>query len=347
MKILITGANGFIGQALARRLLDSGYDVFGIDIRAGEAMPDFMKQNFKQLDILNVQGLDDLFATYEPNVVLHLASMLGHEKSDNKTFWDTNEGGTQNITELCEKYSVQKLIFLSSNSIWCEDLHELVAEDHPYSFVEKYGDSKARCEEYLMSRNSNLQISIFRAPIIMGPQRLGLFGLLFEFIHENKRLYTVGSGINTVQILSIDDLVDALLLCVEGRFEGVFNLGTSFNYSYRELLDYLVVSTNSKSRIVSIPAFFVIPLLKILNKLGLSPIGPYQYLTLVNNFGMNFEKFQAITGWAPVVDPKKSLFDSFQDWKKKSQAQALNSQENSANMVVPKSLIYRIVKLLS
>jgi hypothetical protein len=62
---------------------------------------------------------------------------------------------------------------------------------------------------------------------------------------------------------------------------------------------------------------------------------------------MNFEKFQAITGWAPVVDPKKSLFDSFQDWKKKSQAQALNSQENSANMVVPKSLIYRIVKLLS
>jgi UDP-glucose 4-epimerase len=221
MKVLITGVNGYVGQNLYSYLKNLGYEVHGLDlithkIATGEA-------NLHVCDIRDEESLDALIKSLKPDAIFHLASLLGHDKAGKNEFLATNLQGTKNVFSAAAKHQVRKFVFISTNAVWCESNSSLVTESLPHSYVEKYGESKSQCEQFLMSNNSKVSVVILRAPIIMGPNRLGLFSLLFSQISEQKRIYLPRAENNVIEILDISDLLDVLNLCFDVKFEGIFN----------------------------------------------------------------------------------------------------------------------------
>jgi len=150
MKVLITGAAGFIGNALALRLLDRGDEVIGID-----NLNDYYDPSLKQarlartqghpaftdirIDLEDRQGIADLFAQYKPDGVVNLAAQAGVRYSieNPNAYIDTNVVGFMHVLEGCRHNEVKHLVYASSSSVYGSNtkmpfsVHDNV--DHPVS----------------------------------------------------------------------------------------------------------------------------------------------------------------------------------------------------------------------
>jgi len=150
-EILITGAAGFIGFHLARRLLAAGRQVVGIDnlnpyydIRLKEdrlrILNDYASFRFIRLDIADRKALAALFAREKPRLVVHLAAQAGvrHSLTDPYAYLDSNLSGFLNVIEGCRDIKTEHLVFASSSSVYGANtnmpfsIHDNV--DHPVSF---------------------------------------------------------------------------------------------------------------------------------------------------------------------------------------------------------------------
>ena len=169
MKVLITGAAGFIGSALSLRLLDRGDSVIGVDsmndyydVSLKEARlkrtleyPDF---EFVKLDIADRQGIADLFSRYELDVVMNLAAQAGVRYSieNPAAYVDANLTGFGNILEGCRGQGVKHLVYASSSSVYGANKKLPFSEadnvDHPislYAASKKANELMAHCYSHL------------------------------------------------------------------------------------------------------------------------------------------------------------------------------------------------------
>ena len=150
MKILVTGAAGFIGSALSRVLLDRGDDVFGVDnlndyydVSLKKArlaqLTDSTHFLFQRLDIANRAEVSDLFSSTEFGVVVNLAAQAGVRYSieNPSTYVDTNLVGFGNILEGCRHQKIDHLVYASSSSVYGSNIKLPFSEtdnvDHPIS----------------------------------------------------------------------------------------------------------------------------------------------------------------------------------------------------------------------
>jgi nucleoside-diphosphate-sugar epimerase len=278
----------------------------------------------------------------KPDTVFHLAFLLGHDNASKNEFLATNLQGTKNVFSAAAKHQVRKFIFISTNAVWCESNSSLVSESLPHSYVEKYGESKSQCEQFLMSNNSKVNVVILRAPIIMGPNRLGLFSLLFSQISEQKRIYLPRAENNVIEILDISDLLDVLNLCFHEKIEGVFNLGTNSSFSLNDYIQEVITRSGSRSKVVLLPSKIVALGLKFLFRIRLSPLGSYQINSLLNQFQMSSTKINLLSGWKPLVNPHKSISNAYDSFLKNASS-GLEFEEKSANM---KPVKFSLGKLL-
>lgn len=131
MKILITGAAGFIGFHLSKKLLDEAYQIIGIDnlndyydLRIKQSRLEILDKynnfNFYKVDLKDKVAIDCIFETYQPIYVINLAAQAGVRYSiDNPyAFVDSNLTGFMNILEACRKYPVEHLLYASSSSVY-------------------------------------------------------------------------------------------------------------------------------------------------------------------------------------------------------------------------------------
>lgn len=131
MKVLVTGSAGFIGNHLAKRLVDEGHEVVGID-NINSYYDESLKQarldrirgydSFyeEKLDISNNDAVDDCFARHKPDYVVHLAAQAGVRYSieSPQSYVQSNLVGFANILEACRNHPVKHLVFASSSSIY-------------------------------------------------------------------------------------------------------------------------------------------------------------------------------------------------------------------------------------
>ena len=149
-KILITGCAGFIGAATAKKLLDQGHSVLGIDnlnhyydVNLKLARLELLKIaknfNFQQLDIKELSPLQEIFQHYKPQRVIHLAAQAGvrYSLENPQVYIDSNLVGFANLLQVCQQLAIEHLVYASSSSVYGNDtpqpFNTTAATDKPVS----------------------------------------------------------------------------------------------------------------------------------------------------------------------------------------------------------------------
>lgn len=338
---LITGGAGFFGSILKKHLLSTGATCVSIDLEKDN----FNHKNFTayQGDINDNKLMDEIFSSNKFDAIFHCAALLAHVKKDLKRLWHANVDGTQNVCDYAIKHNVNKIVFISSNCLWAKNFDSPVVEKEMPNPVEIYGKSKLAGEQILFSHSDKINSIIFRSPTIMDEGRLGLLGILFEFIDENRKLPMVGDGKNRYQFIYAKDLAKACELALDANYTDIFNIGSDDVKTFNEVYQYVIDKSGSKSRLLHFPKLPMIWAMKICFGLGISPLGPYQYKMIASSFIFDTNKIKRELGFAPTLKNEEMLLRAY-DFYHKNKQEILNRKNVSAHNSVAKMGIIKLLK---
>ena len=233
MRILVTGAAGFIGFHTSRALLDRGDEVVGLDNLNAYYDPKLKEARLAKLvsrngftfvkgDIADKAVIDRLFAEHQPQRVIHLAAQAGvrHSLTHPEDYVQSNIVGFLNILEACRHRKVEHLVFASSSSVYGGNTHTPFSVhdnvDHPLSF---YGASKKSNE--LMA---HCYAHLYRLPVT-GLRFFTVYGpwgrpdmALFMFVRKilaDEPIDVFNEGHHARDFTYIDDIVEAVVRLVD------------------------------------------------------------------------------------------------------------------------------------
>ncbi len=310
-RFLITGGAGFLGINLIRFLVQRGHAITSLDI-ADFRYPDVVdKVKVIQGDIRDPDAVER--ALEDVDVVVHAAAALPlypHEE-----IYSTNIDGTRTVLEAAYRRGVRRLIHISSTAVYGIPDHHPLLEDDPLSGVGPYGKSKVQAEEICHEyRRKGLCIPILRPKSFVGPERLGVFALLYEWASEGKNFPILGSGRNHYQLLDVEDLCQAIVLAANGPEEAandVFNIGARQFATVREEFQAVLDKAGYGRRVISIPATPARTVLRILERLHLSPLYQWTYDTIATDSFVSVEKAERVLGFAPQYSNTDALLRNY------------------------------------
>lgn len=350
-RILVTGGAGFLGSYLIRLLLTRGEkDIVVLDRLRNHSPAHYSRfVRFVKGDVLDAAAVKHVFESEGPfEVVYHLAAAMPNKALSDEMTWKTNVDGTENVAREAVRTGSASFIFTSSNVTWGVPVELPVTEKTPPHPLEAYGKSKLAAEAKLAKYKDNMNIQIFRCPVITGVGRLGLQSILYEFISEDKNVYLLGDGSNVYQFVDASDVVDALIRASTQRGFDIYAIGGDGYMPLRKLYEGVIRFAKSRSVIVPLPKTPAVWALAILDKLNISPIGVYQYTMMSRSIYADTTKLKTKLKW----NPKKTNLDSFIEnyrWylHHKKTFQVMGKSSLSANRSLPKLGAFRLLKALS
>ncbi len=348
-EVLVTGASGFFGGVLKRRLLAEGFAVTNIDLVADPDAGTHERLTSIQGDIRDTTLLARFFAEHRFAAVFHCAAMLAHDVEDDNLLWTSNVDGTRLVAEAAVAAGVPKLINISTNCLWAEDLGHAVTEDDVPAPVELYGRSKLEAEKALATvreKHPQLQVVTLRPPTIIDSGRLGLLAILFEFIEDGKKVWVVGDGGNLYQFVYAQDLATACLLCLTSGKSTTFNVGSDDVPTMRAMYESVIREAGSRSRVARLPKAPAISAMKLAHKLGVSPLGPYHYRMIAENFVFDTTRIKRELGWAPTLTNEQMMLRGFGYYRANRQAIHARTGVSAHSKAAPMGVI-RLLKWMS
>jgi nucleoside-diphosphate-sugar epimerase len=309
--ILITGGAGFFGGVLKRKLLAAGYRCVSFDLVKDEDC----HENLVSIrgDLRDKVLLEKVFSEHQFHAVHHCAAMLAHGlKIDENEVWNCNVEATRNVAEACKRHAVRNLVFTSTNCLWASNPgHPITEEEHPAP-VEIYGRAKLESEHILHEYAGSLNAVIIRCPTIIDSGRLGLLAILFEFIDDGKTVWLVGGGSNRYQFIYADDLANTCIKAMDlGRSE-TLNIGSDNVGSLREVFEAVIRAAGSRSRTRSLPKGPAIAAMKLAHLLHISPLGPYHYKMIAEDFLFDTSRIKKALDWKPTLTNSEMLVRAYQ-----------------------------------
>ena len=342
--ILITGAAGFFGRILTQHCLNQGFNCIGIDIEPMDVTHHNL--TFFQADITNKSSCSNIFAQYGIDGVVHCAALLAHLVKDKQRLWHANVEGTRYLIELCKQFNVSSFIYISSNCLWGHNFHRPVTEQDIPKPVEIYGESKWAAEQVLEPYKDDINIIIFRCPTIIDEGRLGLLSILFEFIYENRSIWVLGGGKNKYQFIYAKDFAVACVKALSYPKSSIFNIGSDHVKSFKAVYQAVINKANTRSTIKSLPKSPMLVLMRIAYWLKLSPLGPYQYKMIAEDFIFDTTKIKTELNWKPTLTNEDMLFKSYNYYHQN--ITQINQRTNvSAHRQTAKMGLIRLLKWLS
>lgn len=311
MKFLVTGGAGFMGINLIRMLLDQGHGVRSYDI-APFSYPEAGQIDVLQGDIRDRSLHDRAFDGVD--VVVHCAAALPLWEPEE--IMSTNVDGTRALLETAQAKGISRFIHISSTAVYgIPDHHPLVEEDAMHG-VGPYGESKVRAEEVCgEARLKGLCLPVLRPKSFVGPERLGAFELLYDFACDGHGFPVLGSGNNRYQLLDVEDLNRAVLLCAtleRDLVNDTFNVGAERFGSLRESFQAVLDRAGHGKRVIGIPAGPAIAVLRVLEALGLSPLYKWIYETAGKDSFVSVEKIRTRLGWQPEHSNEEALVRNYE-----------------------------------
>lgn len=340
--VLVTGGSGFLGGLLIEHLLNKGYYCVNIDLeKCGFAHANLYSV---QADVRDNAAMEGIFNKYKFDGILHCAAILAHVAKSSSFLWDANVEGTRNIAEFAKKYSVPKVVFTSSNCLWAKNFGRPVKEDDAPCPVEIYGKSKLEGEKILLEYSGDFNSVIIRCPTIVDAGRLGLLGILFEFIDEGRKIWLVGDGSNVYQFIYAQDLIDACEKALGYGAGGIFNIGSDNVKSLKEVYEFVIKKAGTGSRVASLPKGAATFLMKMAYFLKLSPLGPYHYKMISEDFVFDNSKIKAKLQWRPTLTNEEMLYKAYEFYHanldKLKDGKNVSPHKQTAKMGVIKLLKY-------
>ncbi len=312
--VLVTGGAGFFGGILKQRLLDEGFDCVSIDLHS-DATTHPRLQNVHG-DIRDESLMDRLFSEHRFSAVFHCAAILAHAVTDENFLWTSNVDGTEVVARQAVKHAVKKIVFTSSNCLWGNSMHRPVREDDTPDPVEIYGRSKWEAEKVLMRYRGGVDSVVFRCPTIIDSGRLGLLAILFDFIREGRKVWVVGDGGNRYQFVYAPDVADACLLAMRRSGSAVYNVGSDKVRSLQEIYEYTIAQAGTGARVASLPKMPTLAAMRLASALKVSPLGPYHWRMISEDFEFDTTKVKTELGWQPSVTNEQMLAEAYKSYER-------------------------------
>jgi nucleoside-diphosphate-sugar epimerase len=307
MKALVTGGAGYFGDLLCRMLHEKGWSVRIFDIqRPEETSPG---AEVFQGDIRDAGAIKA--ACEGVDVIFHNVAQVPLAK-DKDLFWSVNRDGTRNMLEAGQSAKVRKIVYTSSSAVFGIPKSNPVTEKTAPSPMEDYGRAKLAGEDICREfAKGGLDVSIVRPRTIMGHGRLGIFQILFEWIHQGANVPVLDGGKNIYQFVHADDLAEAIILAGTRPGPETYNCGAAKFGSMREVLENLCRVAGTGSKVRSLPMAPMVAAMEITSKIGLSPLGPYHSMMYGRSMYFDISKAQRELGWQPRYSNDEMFVDSY------------------------------------
>jgi len=315
MKWLITGGSGFLGINLVRYLLERNQEVTILDLVPFDYEDCKDKITHVVGDIRHPDEMDRV--TEGQDVVVHCAAALPLYPPEE--IFTTDIDGTRIVFEMAQKHGVKRAIHISSTAVYGIPDHHPLYEDDKLDGVGPYGIAKVKAEEIVLEfRQQGLITPIIRPKSFIGPERLGVFAMLYDWALEGHNWPVLGTGDNPYQYLDVEDLCDAIWACATLPVEKVndtFNIGAAVYGTPRTDFGAVLDAAGHGKHIVPLPSGPAIFILRILEAFGLSPLYKWVYETVDKESFVSIEKAQKQLGFAPKYSNKDALLRNLEWYK--------------------------------
>lgn len=253
MKILLTGACGFIGSNLASHLLNDGHHVLGFDSLVNPSLhpTDRIKKNsgenwenfkFYQVDIRDLNAMKSICANYKPDYIIHLAALGSVPRSfaNPSEVMDVNVTGFSNVMMLATMLNCKRVVFASSSSVYGDDDSKLRAEAKIGKPLSPYALSKIQNEQFadIWCKNIALEYVGLRFFNVYGPGQLpdSQYSAVIPRFINGKDITIFGDGETIRDFTYVDDVCEAIKLAlITDKHNQVYNVGTGEETNLKKL----------------------------------------------------------------------------------------------------------------
>lgn len=312
-RFLITGGAGVLGVNLIRYLLARDQEVTILD-RVKLDYPDLLER-VRAIEG-DVRRREDVAAAMEGvDVVVHTAAALPLYSAED--IRSTEVDGTRNVLERAADNNVERVVHVSSTAVYGIPDHHPLLETDPVHGVGPYGTAKVQAEAVCAeSRSIGRCVPIVRPKSFLGPERMGVFAMLYEWAYEGHNFPILGNGDNRYQYLDVEDLCQAIWLCStlpSAVTNDTFNVGAGDFGTPRTDFQAVLDHAGHGKHVVPIPEAPAILALRTLERLGLSPLYKWIYEQVGKESFVSIEKARRVLGFRPHYSNRDALIRNY-DW---------------------------------
>ncbi len=306
----ITGGAGFLGINLVRYLMAKKHKCVSYDI----AEFDYPEKDKIKVVTGDIRDFEKLKAAMKgADVVIHTAAALPlYTEEDIMT---TDVDGTRNVLEAAKANKVKRVVHVSSTAVYGIPDHHPLVEDDKLDGVGPYGKAKILAEEECLKyREQGMIVPIIRPKSFIGPERLGVFALLYDWAATGHGFPMIGNGKNRYQLLDVEDLCDAIYLSAtkpKTKANDTFNIGAEEFTTMREDYQAVLDEAGFGKKISGFPAAPMIWTLRILEAMKLSPLYKWVYETASKDSFVSIDRAKEQLGWQPQFSNKDALVRNY------------------------------------
>jgi nucleoside-diphosphate-sugar epimerase len=310
-RVFVTGGSGFLGVNLIRSLLARGASVVSFDIAEFD-YPERPRITAVVGDIRDRARLTD--AMRGATVVVHSAAALPSYPT--AAIMSTEVEGTRHVLEAAVANGIDRVVHLSSTAIYGARAAG-TPEDGKTELLGPYAEAKVLAERACLEfRARGLCVPILRPKTFVGPERLGIWSILYDWAYSGSGFPLIGSGNNLYQLLDVDDLIDVIETTIEGpaaQVNDTFNVGAKVFGTMKADFQAVLDHAGHGGKVRPLPAWPLITTLKILEALRLSPVYEWVYETAAADSYVSIEKAERVLGFRPRYSNEQALIRNY-DW---------------------------------
>ena len=306
---LVTGGSGYFGSLLVRRLVADGHHVRVLDLNDSDDRPagvELIQGDIRDRAVVAraVEGCDVVFNNVAQVPLAKDAELLR----------TVNVDGTTLLLEAAIRAGVGKVVHTSSSAVFGVPASNPVLPTTAALPVEAYGRAKVAAESACLEAVANgLDVTIIRPRTILGHGRLGIFGILFEWVADGADIFVLGAGNNRYQFIHADDLAEVCVLAARAPGAAVFNAGTDRFGTMRESLESLCRHAGTGAGVRSLPAGPTSLAMRAAAGLGLAPFAPYHWIMYSKSLWFDIDHARNALGWQPRFS-NEEMFAASYDW---------------------------------